>query len=410
MIARRYVAGLALASVSLTGLLVAPSLAQAPTAVAPAPAAAPAAPALPPPSPIAEAFAKAAGDVLQNANVPDGVRVDLLIDPLVDGNTGAQSTATRSMEGQVRKLIADKYAAKFQVKPFNTENLAATPYIFIGTFTPIHATAKTDGKKDAYRICFAILDLKAQKITSKGFARATTAGIEAAPTAAFRESPVWVKDAAVDGYVRTCQGTKAGEPINPVYLERIKVAALIADAIQAYDQGQHAKALDLYTKAAAQPGGNQLRVYNGLYLTNLKLGRKADAEKAFAKLVDYGMQGDRIGLMLLFTKGTTNFIPQPIARAYPMWLKAVADKSVEQKSCLEVVGHTSRTGPEPFNDKLSVQRAEAVRAALVKFAPGQAGSLKAAGRGWHENLVGTGRDNATDALDRRVEFKVAKCA
>jgi hypothetical protein len=25
-------------------------------------------------------------------------------------------------------------------------------------------------------------------------------------------------------------------------------------------------------------------------------------------------------------------------------------------------------------------------------------------------IVGTGRDDASDALDRRVEFKVAKCA
>ena len=377
------------------------------------PAAAPpavAAPAPPPPSPINEAFAKAAGDVLQNATVPEGARVDLLIDPLIDGNTGAQSVATRSMEAQLRKLIADKYAAKFQVKPFTSDNLGGSPFIFIGTFTPIHATANAAGPKDAYRLCFAILDLKAQRIASKGFARATVAGINIAPTPSFAERAVFAKDAATDGYVRTCQGTKAGEPINPAYLERIKVAAQIADAIQAYDRGQYKKAHDLYTQVAALPGGDQLRVYNGLYLTNLRLNRKADAEKAFAKLVDYGMHGDRIGLMMLFTKGTTRFYPQPIAKAYPMWLKAVADKAASQKSCIEVAGHTSHTGTEPFNDKLSVLRADAVRASIAKIAPAVATSFTSAGKGWRENLVGTGKDDATDALDRRVEFKVAKCA
>ncbi|HMS80844.1 MAG TPA: hypothetical protein PKC20_15190 [Burkholderiaceae bacterium] len=40
---------------------------------------------------------------------------------------------------------------------------------------------------------------------------------------------MWAKDPSVDGYVRTCQGTKAGDPINPVYLERIQTAAVISD-------------------------------------------------------------------------------------------------------------------------------------------------------------------------------------
>ncbi len=397
-----------------TSLTVPRSAAQAPQtpaiSPAPAPAAAPAAPALPPPSPLAEAFAKAAGDVVQNATVPEGTRVDLLIDPLIDGNTGMQSSATRTMEGQIRKLIADRFASKFQVKPFNADNLGGNPFVFIGTFTPIHSTPNTDGPKDAYRICFAILDLKAQKIASKGFARATTLGINAVPTAAFQESPVWAKDAATDGYVRTCQGTKAGEPINPAYLERIKVAAVIADAIKAYDERRYPVALDLYTKALAQPGGDQLRVHNGLYLTNLKMNRQADAEKAFVRLVDYGMQGERIGLMMLFAKGTTGFVAQPIAQAYPKWLKAIADKTVAQRSCLEVVGHASRTGTEVFNDKLSGQRADTVRQRIAKLSPSLDASLKSAGKGWRENLVGTGKDNATDALDRRVEFKLNTCA
>ena len=405
-LARATVASLFLAAAGSASAQTSPPPAPAPAA----PPAVAAAPALPPPSPINEAFAKAAGDVLQNAGVPEGARVDLLIDPLIDGNTGSQSVATRSMEGQLRKLITDKYAAKFQVKPFTSENLGASPYLFIGTFTPIHATANTAGPKDAYRLCFAILDLKAQKIASKGFARATIAGINIAPTPSFAERAVFAKDAATDGYVRTCQGTKAGEPINPAYLERIKVAAQIADAIQAYDRGQYKKAHDLYTQVAAQPGGDQLRVYNGLYLTNLRLNRKAEAEKAFAKLVDYGMQGDRVGLMMLFTKGTTKYYPQPIAKAYPMWLKAVADKAAAQKSCIEVVGHTSHTGTEPFNDKLSTLRADAVKASIDKIAPAVAKSFTSTGKGWRENLVGTGKDDATDALDRRVEFKVAKCA
>jgi len=38
------------------------------------------------------------------------------------------------------------------------------------------------------------------------------------------------------------------------------------------------------------------------------------------------------------------------------------------------------------------------------------GRLIATGKGSREMIVGTGRDDPSDALDRRVEFKVVKCS
>ena len=34
---------------------------------------------------------------------------------------------------------------------------------------------------------------------------------------------------------------------------------------------------------------------------------------------------------------------------------------------------------------------------------------RASGVGWRENLIGTGTDDVTDALDRRVEFRIVSC-
>ncbi|MFM9941599.1 MAG: OmpA family protein [Hyphomicrobiaceae bacterium] len=405
-----------LATVAASALMLASqTFAQAPPAQPAPPAVAPpappvAAPALPPPSLYRQAFEKAAGDVLENVKLPAGTRVDLLIDPLVDGNTGAQSSATRSMETQLRQLIAQRFAAKFDVKPFNADNVAKNPHVLIGTFTPIHATAQASGAKDAYRLCFAVIDLSSKLIVSKGFARATSQGINPVPTPAFAESPIWMKDPAVEGYIKTCQGPKAGDPINPVYLERVSTASLIADAIKAYDERRYPAALDLYTRARAAPGGDQLRVFNGLYLTNLKLKRTAEANKALGDLVDYGLKSDKIGMMLLFVPKTTNFAPTQISQAYPTWLKTVADKSTARNACLEVVGHASRTGTEAFNDRLSAQRAAAIKTRIERLSPALAKNLKSNGQGWRETIVGTGKDDASDALDRRVEFKVVKCA
>jgi outer membrane protein OmpA-like peptidoglycan-associated protein len=407
----RFLAGAVFATAATALMALAPGYAQTtPPAPPAAPAAPAAAPALPPPSPIEQAFEKAATDVLTNAKVPGGARIDLLIDPLVDGNTGAQSSSTRRIEAQLRQLVAAKFSDKFQVQPFTTENVARSPFVFIGTFTPIHATAQAVGPRDAFRICFAIVDLKAGQIVSKGFARATTQGVNPVPTSAFADSPIWVKDPSVDGYVRTCQGTKAGDPINAAYLERISVASVISDAIKAYDERRYKDALDLYTKARAMPGGDQLRVFNGLYLSSAKLNRKADTDKALGELVDFGIKNERLGVMMLFVPSTTQFVPGSISQSYPAWLKAIADKAASRNVCLELVGHASQTGTEAFNDRLSAQRAEAVRDRIARVSPAVAKSVKSSGKGWRENIVGTGRDDATDALDRRVEFKVAKCA
>ena len=74
-----------------------------------------------------------------------------------------------------------------------------------------------------------------------------------------------------------------------------------------------------------------------------------------------------------------------------------------------MTGHTSPTGPEPLNERLSLLRAEFVKARLEGAAPKLAKRMIANGVGSRQTMVGTGRDDASDALDRRVEFKVIGC-
>jgi hypothetical protein len=49
------------------------------------------------------------------------------------------------------------------------------------------------------------------------------------------------------------------------------------------------QALGMYQQALAAPGGEQLRVYNGIYLTNWRLGRVTEAEQAFGRVVASGL-------------------------------------------------------------------------------------------------------------------------
>ena len=398
----------------------APAPAPAPATVAAAPAPAPPtavavpAPAPPPILPYDEAVLSAATALLKNARLPpEGTaaqpRYAVVIDPLIDGFSYAQSAATRSMGVRLAALMREQYPL-YDVQPFSAANVARSPLVLIGTFTPVNAQRQTSGAREAYRICFALADLKSGKLVSKGLAFSKPDGVDATPTASYRDAPAWSEDAATLGYIRTCQGTKAGDPINPLYTERITAAALVAEAIEAYDAGRYQQSLDLYTSAQRTSAGDQFRVYNGVYLANWKLGRRDKAEAAFGKIVDYGLERQRLAVKFLFRPGSTAFgNDTKVTGPYPVWLKAIAARASSGSACLEVTGHTSATGPEPLNERLSLLRAEYVKAQLEANAPALAKRSIAAGMGSRQTMVGSGRDDASDALDRRVEFKVIGC-
>ena len=372
-------------------------------------AAAPTPPAPPPIMAFEEAVTFAATNLFGKAVLPEGAaRLPLVIDPLIDGNSGSQSTATVSMERQIGGMLKANFP-RYDLQPFNTASLARAPLLFIGTVTAVDkAGTNAAGPREWYRICLALVDLHTGKIVSKGLARARPDGVDSTPTAFFQDSPAWVPDAATTGYVRTCQGTAVGDPINPAYWDKIVAAAMINDAMNSYNAGRYDEALDLYRGIARQGGGDQLRVYNGMYLTNWKLGRKDDAAQAFSKIVDYGIAQKRMAVKFLFRPGSTLFINDQAAQ-YQLWLKQIGSRVGQAQTCLEVSGHTSRTGPEPLNERLSLVRAQYVTQRLDNGAPGILKRTSQVGKGSREPISGLGTDDARDAVDRRVEFKVLDC-
>lgn len=369
-----------------------------------------AAPPPPPPPPTAipfdDAVRKAAQDVLANARLPADQKFAVVIDPLVDGNTGIQTVATANMQKMVEQIIKSQFQ-QIEVKPFGSSTVATLPLIMVGTFTPISLQGKAEGERDAYRICFALADMKTGKIVSKGLARSLPEGFDPTPLPLFRDFPVWTKDTAVDGYIKTCQGTKAGDPINPAYVDAIVSAAAINEAAAAYNAKRYKDALALYQSALRNPAGRQSRVHAGLYLTQLKLGRKPLAMKAFTSLAGQGLSNDLLAIRFDFKPGATAFAGD--ARTYMPWLKEIARQSVAIGSCLEVAGHTRRSASPQLDERLSLQRAEFVRQKMIEASPDFASRSSAIGYGSQKQLVGTGKNNDSDALDQRVEFRKTSC-
>jgi outer membrane protein OmpA-like peptidoglycan-associated protein len=364
--------------------------------------------------PFDEAILKAANDLFSKVSPPSGEpeladkRV-VVIDPLVDGVSGVQSNVTQAIEARIVELVQTSYP-QFEIQPFSAASVAQAPLVLIGTFAGVNTQGQVSAPPEAFRIWLTLTDMKKGTIVSKGRAHAKREGVDVRPTAYFQESPVWTTDPVVDGYIRTCQGRKVGEAIDPVYAAHLLVATVINEAIKAYNSQRYWEALDLYQSALRTPEGEQLRVYNGLYLTHWQLGHHHDAARAFGRMVAYGLAQEHLTVKFLFQPGSTALWSDAQSRApHSMWLQQIAQHTTQQNVCLEIVGHTSRTGPEPLNERLSLRRAEYIQQRLEFEAPSLRHRTITSGKGSQENLVGTATDDARDALDRRVAFNVIRC-
>lgn len=347
-----------------------------------------------------------------NAAPPAGGRHQLVIDPLIDRATGAETAATRGMVARIAAVVRER-RPDVEVVAFTPENLDAKPLILLGAVTPVTApgsVANATGPSGTWRIWAVLGDLRTGKILAHPTAWVRGESLDATPVGFFRDSPAWVDDEIRAAYLRTCAGNP-GDAMDATYLAALRAQAETAAAIVAYEAGQPDRALALYSAAVTRPGGRQSRVLNGLYLANQALGRAAAAEAAFGEVVEYGLARDRLAVKLLFRPGAPEFLREAsVSGQYPMWLRQIAARAAARPGCLRVAGHASVTGPASVNDRLSRARAEAVRARLDAERPALATRTRAEGFGSRQPIIGLGTDDLRDALDRRVEFAPIPCA
>ena len=372
-----------------------------------------AAPAAPPPLvavPFADAVARAGERLLQDAqaSLGSGPR-ELVIDPLIDASTGQQTNGTVQMGAQLAGLITRRVPT-WNVQPLTRAALANRPLLLIGTLTAINTKNAKDENADAFRVCLALTDLKTGKLVAKRADRATLTTVDAEPTPLFRDSPTWALDATALAYIKSCQGSAAGDPIAPGYLQRLPAAAVINEAMIAFADNKPADAYRLYREARTVAEPDDLRVLNGLYTTSWKTGRKKEAAETFGKIVGIGLDARKLPIKMFFNPGTTTLLQSADLQAqYAVWLHEVATQVGARESCLRVVGHTSRTGDAAANEVLSQKRAAVIKSSLERQNRKIATRIGADGVGSREVIVGLGTDDLRDALDRRVEFRTVDC-
>ena len=336
---------------------------------------------------------------------PTGAKIRIVVDNALDGLTGQQTVATRTLDDRLLARVPARFPA-FEVSPISGGGVATARFILTTTVTVLE---QVQNKTSNYRLSFSLTDGRSGIVVALAAAQATAETVDITPTNFYRDSPSLVKDRTVEGQIRTAQ-TPAGTAADGVYLSSLSVAALIAEGSRLYEAAQYAEALAVYETAVARPDGKHMRVYNGLYLSNVQLGRMDGAEQAFGRLVQLGLATNSLSVKFLFRPSSTDFWPDPkISGSYPMWLRVVVRESLASKTCMTIVGHSSRTGTEQSNERLSLARAASIQKRLESVAPEISRQLQSTGVGFRENLIGTGTDDARDALDRRVEFRVRAC-
>ena len=358
-----------------------------------------------------DAVTRAGRQLFRDAQATLGTEPRLLVvDPLIDANTGGQTVSTEKM-GENLEALARKDFRSYAVTPLTRNTLATKPLLLIGTLTPVNVERSIDRQPDAFRVWLTLIDLRTGKVVAKALDRATMESVNPEPLAFYRDSPTWHKDKTILGYINSCQvNTKIGDPADPDYLARLPAAAVINEATLAYDDGKVPAAHRLYREAEPIAGPGDLRVLNGIYITSWQLGQKDLARDAFGKIVASGLELKRLPVKLLFQPGGTGFnTAGDLPQQYKFWISTLASEAGKADSCVRVVGHTSRSGNARANEALSRRRAEAVQKMLEHDNRALSSRLSATGVGSKEALVGIGSDDQRDAIDRRVEFRVVDC-
>jgi tetratricopeptide (TPR) repeat protein len=222
---------------------------------------------------------------------------------MLDAATGQQTAATVLLENRVSRAAREQDAA------------LRDPAVPVGepgprAYLPHRHDDRVEGdnasRKRALQIHLALTDLKSGTVVAQASALAKDEGLDHTPLAYYRDSPVLVKDKVIEGYART-SATPPGQRGDAFYLERIAAATVINEATALYNQERYVEALGQYRSALAMPTGEQIRVMNGIYLTTAKLGRTAEAEQAFGRVVALGIAYNELGVKFLFNPGSTDF-------------------------------------------------------------------------------------------------------
>lgn len=286
--------------------------------------------------------------------------------------------------------------------PLTTRNIQSAQWVVLAGYANIRP--EEAGKAGNWvRLKVVLADVKTGASLAHVVTYLDAKQFNSNPSRFSKEAPMYLTDAAHRDRTSVLAGEK--RPL----LEGMRLRAELGEAIDAYEAGQNSDAETRF-KALIEVAPGNTGALSGLYQVLWRQGKKAEAEKTFGQLASAGIDAGKLSVKLLFKLSSTEFIEDvDLAQQYQVWLRAISHQVVEKKLCLDVTGHASASGSADFNDKLSLSRASRIVTRMQQLSSAKGDRIKAYGKGSSEALVGTGTNDTSDAIDRRVAFAVRAC-
>ncbi|QTA85116.1 OmpA family protein [Desulfonema magnum] len=331
-------------------------------------------------------------------------KANLMIIPFPDKYSNEIPQISRTIEDIIRKESRENFKG-FNMARLTSKNLEIADYILDGN---IGLDSVASEKK--YHVSAAVRNLKKIKVIGKSDVWISDQNLDYKPTGIYRDSSLYVKDERLRQII-TLEKNTSRDQTDKTSLDALEIRAIWIEAETAYEEGEYETARNLFIQAEKSRGGQKLRTYIGLYLTNQKLECWEEAEKNLAKIISVSVEEHRtLTIKFLFKVNSVEFWgDKNLREKYDSWLRQIGNYFHQSPYCLRIVGHCSRTGGEQWNNILSLQRAKTIQRHLKSAFPEVMRRSEAFGKGFNENIVGIGTDDERDAIDRRVELIVVDC-
>jgi len=365
-----------------------------------------------PPAPFEEAVSAFAVNLLEQVKADRPVqtgegKITVTLIPFTDADTDEVPQISRRIE-DIFFAVGVRQFREFDLARLTTKNIRRADYVINGTIRMDLYQGKDDGKSGKFYHAYGeITRVKDKKIIGKSSCWIADPDINYALTPIYRDSPLYLR-----GDRSPVPDTFPPQLRNEKFIDMsMETRAVLVEARTAYENGNYETAELLFRMAAGREDGQDLDTYAGLYLANYKLGRLDEAEKAFARLVTISAEKYRsFTVKYLFGVNSVEFLnDKNLEERYQTWIRNIGEYFQQTNNCLRIVGHSSRSGSKDYNDKLSLERAKSIQTLLQNSFPDVLQRSEVVGRGFSENIVGTGTDDDRDALDRRVELFVIDC-
>lgn len=320
------------------------------------------------------------------------------IDPFIEYESGN----VLNINDQIPALFQQGMGDTFHVQGFiDPDTLSQADYIIAGIL-------KLDDLKKEQKIFITIIDPKQGTVI--GGSHVSIAKIDTHPLAIYQESPIFLKGKEYNEYIKTAQqlsDTKIED-----YTDNLKIRALVSKGNKLYQEKDYRGALTYFTLAMNESETPSLSAINMAFTVQIKLQHYERAEKTFFQLIERAIvETGQFNNKFLFPVNSSQPLDTPeLSRLYGIYIRQIAAYVAEFPTCnLKIVGHSSRSGTERYNLTLSGQRAQWIKKAIIKEKPDISKRIEAEGKGYSENIVGSGADDFTDQIDRRVEFFFINC-